>query len=225
MNRIRNNPGASSSLKHLRNRHRNATIYVLGSGPSLNFVNPEFFRDKLVISTNLVQKIFRISPDYCFSHHWPQIRDIIFEKPATIFVVNELNWPGFERWDGEIPPNLILHNPRSYANSQADFDPRRKKDSPGSKHLVFGSSSIHGAMHLGAWLGAREIILVGADNARIDGKTNVSGYPPPTIGYDFDVYQKHLILMKMWLEEKYKLRVYSLNPFVNLRGEGNLIDF
>jgi hypothetical protein len=39
-------------LEDLRGRHEGETIWVLGSGPSLNFIDPSFFADKTVVSTN-----------------------------------------------------------------------------------------------------------------------------------------------------------------------------
>ena len=92
---------------------------------------------------------------------------------------------------------------------------------PPDGQIVYGSSGIHGAIHLAAHLGAKDIILVGADCGLIDGINNVSEYPIPTEIFSFKVWNEHTMILKKWLSENYDTRIYSLNPFINLNLEGH----
>jgi len=74
-------------------------------------------------------------------------------------------------------------------------------------------------MHLAAWLGASNIVLVGADCGTIDGDGRVKDYPSGHAPWA--LYNQHLLRMKQWLRENYSVEVYSLNPFVNFNLEGH----
>jgi hypothetical protein len=111
----------------------------------------------------------------------------------------------------------LIYNTLSDPTPKGDgFDPyKHAKDD----EIVFGSSSIHGSMHLAAWMGAKNIMLVGADCGSIDGQHRVDQYPS---GHQpWDLYNRHLMRMKAWLNDKYSVEVYSLNPFVNFNLEGH----
>ena len=56
-------------LEDLRNRHDGETIWVLGSGPSLNFLDPTFFAGKIAVSTNYSAKTLGFKPQYAFTHY------------------------------------------------------------------------------------------------------------------------------------------------------------
>ncbi|HEY7821591.1 MAG TPA: hypothetical protein VIG24_02095, partial [Acidimicrobiia bacterium] len=89
----------------------------------------------------------------------------------------------------------------------------------------YGSSSLHGAMHLAAYVGAAHIVMVGADCGILDGRTNLEGYP--VLGGEHDtarilsLYERDHRRMKQYLIDNYGVTVYSLNPFINLNLEGH----
>ena len=87
-----------------------------------------------------------------------------------------------------------------------------------SGQLTIGSSSIHGAMHLAAHMGAKFIVLVGADCGSLGGRDRVDGYVPGDSHWA--LYEMHLRAMKQRLWDVYSCQVYSLNPFVNYSLEG-----
>jgi len=89
-----------------------------------------------------------------------------------------------------------------------------------------GSTGVHGAMHLACMLGASNIILVGVDCGLLDGKTNHGEYVSGNLASG-DVldwlarWDGHLRQVKNVLIDVYGVRIYSLNPFVNLNLEGH----
>jgi hypothetical protein len=188
---------------------------VLGSGPSLNFLSPQFFDDKTTVSTNESAFTLGFVPDYVFSHyHREAVR-----MPAQIAVVTlARDTVTQQEWHGEKPEELVLIEQDDYNPPGSSWNPLTTHP-PKPYSLAYGSSSLHGSMHLAAWLGAKHIVLVGADCGRIDGEDRVEGYP------DGDklwvLYNEHHGLMKTWLQREYDVTVYSLNPFINLNLENH----
>ena len=49
--------------------HEGETIYVIGSGATLDYLSPDFFDDKLSIAVNFSGSVFGMKNYYCFSHY------------------------------------------------------------------------------------------------------------------------------------------------------------
>jgi hypothetical protein len=209
-------------MTDIQNRNLGETAWVLGSGASLNFLQPSFFDDKFVVSTNAVAMHFGAKASYAFTHHHREFQNISSAYPHTVFVANRFDYPTSREWTNP-GQNVIVHDPKTRENSHDLFDPF-ERDRPAHVHqLVFGSSSVHGAMHLAAYVGAKNLVLVGVDCGTIDGSVNFDRYPKPT-EQPFTIWNRHLILMRDWLVKSYGVNVYSLNPFVNLHLEGHRFD-
>ena len=212
-------------LEDLQGRHAEETIYVLGSGASLGFVDPWFFSDKTVVSVNFSASTLGVSDYYLFSHYHYVVEDLRDDfRAAVTHRLCSTRWSG-EQFPGRgenpfpesIGPNVVVNDPPSATPPGSGFDPWQtaKRD-----RLVFGSSSVHGAIQLAAEMGARWIVLLGADCGTIDGENRISGYP--TVGHaPWVLYNRDLIAMKGWVKSVYDADVYSLNPFVNFNLEGH----
>jgi hypothetical protein len=125
----------------------------------------------------------------------------------------KLRWKDGERSTSEISNIINIDNifePPNDSFNPYDFD---------GDGLVFGSSSIHGGMHLASVMGAKNIVLVGADCGTIDGNNRFDGYPEGDTPWA--LYDNHLRIMKEWLQVNFNCSVYSLNPFVNFNLEGH----
>lgn len=204
-------------LDEFADRHTGGIGWVFGSGPSLNFLDPRFFDGQPCFVTNYVGAKFGLSRFYVFTHyHEPALE---MAPPAeALFVPRKEHGTGPEWAFGDLP-NLVLFNTEQ-GRPGVSFDPFGKDDPKGS--LVVGSSGLHGAMHLAAFMGCKNIVLVGADCGHIDGQAELTGYDSKW--WPLKVYNDHLPVMKRWLQERYGCRVYSLNPFVNLNLEGHRFD-
>lgn len=211
-------------LETLKDKHAGSTIWVFGSGASVGYLSPRFFDDKLCIATNLIADYFDLKSYYLFTHYHYNVLENL-EKPGMLAAVThdvcssrwhperaKLPSEGCVKDDGHVIYNYLTDRvPKGGA-----FDPYKhaKKD-----EIVFGSSSIHGSMHLAAFMGASNIVLVGADCGSIDGQHRIDKYP---VGHQpWDTYNQHLMLMKSWLKDNFSVEVYSLNPFVNFNLEGH----
>jgi hypothetical protein len=203
-------------LSELAGKHQGETIWVLGSGPSLNFLCPQFFQDKITVSTNLSARTLGFVPDYVFTHYQEDAKDLLTD--SRIVVTLAKSWRDGSPFPKPQDPDIVLVEQDSYTPPAEAWSPETHP--PRKDSLVFGSSSIHGSMHLAAWLGASHIVLVGADCGTIDGENRVAGYPP---GGDtpWSIFNEHHRLMKEYLIQEYGVTVYSLNPFINLNLEGH----
>jgi hypothetical protein len=195
-------------------------IYILGSGPSVNFIDPSFFHGKEVIAVNSAADrmgIYGMASVTVHTHYHDEGLKLARKYPdRMVWMPN-----GDRGLDGQ--PSTLLHNTVYYPHfpTSMDFIPRAK---PGG--LIVGSTSTHGAMHLACKMGARNVILVGIDCGRIDGKVNVDGYSSGDLTVtDTDLWlarwEQHLRLVKAWLQDQCDVNIYSLNPFLNLNMEGH----
>jgi hypothetical protein len=208
-----------AKLSDLENLHPGETIWVLGSGPSLNFIDREFFDDKICVTVNAVGATYGLRSFYAYSnYHFPNAEET-FGEGLIVAVALARDTLTRNPWPGEVPDNVALSEADSYAPPGTSWDPYRMP--PPEGQIVYGSSSIHGAIHLAAHLGAKNIVLVGADCGFIDEEINVTGYPLRTEDFSLKVWNEHTQVLKRWLGEKYGVRVYSLNPFINLNLEGH----
>jgi hypothetical protein len=203
-------------LDDLVSAHYGETIWVLGSGPSLNFLSPSFFDDKTTVSTNFSARTLGHYPDYAFTHYHANAASLLSDTGTVVTIEKDTKTGSY--WSEEKPSNLVLAETPYDKAPGSSWDPITSHR-PGPNNLVYGSSSLHGAMHLAAHLGASFIVLVGADCGTIDGEDRITGYPD---GHKlWALYNRHHKLMKKYLEDNYPLKVYSLNPFINFNLEGH----
>jgi hypothetical protein len=203
-------------LSELKNIHKGQTIWVLGSGPSLNFLDASFFADKIVVATNFTGQALGIKPAYVFSHYHNDLSEVLPESGIGVTLAkSHITGEPFPDSDN---PKIVLVEQDSYTPPGESWDPFTTHP-PRADSLAYGSSSLHGSMHLAAHLGAAFIVLVGADCGTIDGEHRVAGYVPGQTPWA--ILNKHHKAMKDYLQDNYGVRVYSLNPFINFNLEGH----
>lgn len=111
----------------------------------------------------------------------------------------------------------------------------------GSDKIVATYSTITSAIHIAAYMGAKNIILVGHDCAKIDGKLYLDGYYTEKEikaqerhfkGSEdrhkcklFDGFDQTSVKLKEALQRTYRCNIHSLNPFINFKFEGKKISY
>lgn len=201
-------------LSELAGKHDGETVWVTGSGRSLSFVDAGFFDDKVTVAVNLSARLHGFTPTYLFSHYHENISSNL--DAESIGVTLEFDTLKDKRWENP-PENVCFFPHASHEPAGEGWDPYLRP--PLEDSLVYGSSSLHGAMHLSAFLGARFIMLVGADCGTLDGEHRIADYPDGN--KPWHIYERHNRRMKQWLRERYGCDVYSLNPFLNFNLEGH----
>jgi hypothetical protein len=198
-------------------KHAGETVWVLGSGKTLDFVPADFFADKTVVATN---KTFenRVRTGYVCTNYWlyteltnlPTIMPEDRQVPESVpmeknDVHNAVYVPTIEqKYEGFVPAN----------------------DWPEYGRFVVGPTSLHLSLHWAVWLGAAHIVLVGADCGVIDGENNVAGYYPEDKMRDLVPHAHHRLWEKTLVQMAEKIRslgvsVHSLNPWVTFNLEGH----
>ena len=203
-------------LEDFRDVHCCKTVYVFGSGATLNYLAPSFFDDKICVATNFAGSVFGLRRYYVFSHYHA---DSVAEAalPQTVAVFTPLREHGTDAEFLGFMPKIVTF-PTTTGRPGTSFNPSGKDWPTLDNSLVIGSSSIHGSMHLAAYMGAKFIVLVGADCGELGGVDRVNGYVPGDSHWA--LYEQHLRDMKQRLWDVYGCQVYSLNPFVNYSLEG-----
>ena len=99
-------------LLDIQNRHRGETAWVFGSGATMDYLSPEFFDDKLIVSANGGAHYFGVKPAYTFSHHheFACIPSLATKHPETVFVVNRQDYHTKAVYSGAYD-NVIVHDP------------------------------------------------------------------------------------------------------------------
>jgi len=206
-------------IGELKNIHEGHDIYVVASGASAGFIDPTFFNNKIAIGVNEVYKNF-YNLDYVVR------KDAVHLQAAIAAAYNF----GFK---------LITsaHNcgTLKYAkNEGADYvfehlDNNLEKidlSVVGTDKIVVSYSTITSAIHIAAYMGAANIILIGHDCGTLDGKANITGYAESPRGAQFyreflAVIEPQTIALRDRLKEVYGCNIYSLNPFLNFGLEGH----
>jgi hypothetical protein len=198
--------------------HAGETVWVLGSGKTLEFVPSDFFHDKTVVATN---KTFhgRVKQGFSVSNHWNEER-----VDSLWFVTTEVEQvPASDRACEKPTGDRVLFVP-SIDQKYDAFSPG--DDWPERGRFVVGPTSLHLSLHWAVWLGAKHIVLVGADCGVIDGENNASGYYNETDAASSRPHAHHKLWERTLVEMAQKIRtfgvsVHSLNPWVTFNLEGH----
>lgn len=200
-----------------RDSRKGETIWVLGSGASLNYIDRSFWADKTCVAVNLVGVRLELESFYTVSHYHRDAMRVAAERPdlPVIAPVADLGAGGPGAADREPTEPNIYRFPTNLQLFGA-FDPETNWPTD-PDHLVAGPTSLHMTMHFAAYLGAAHLVLVGADCGTLGDRSNFDGYRPGD--NPFPVWEKTLGGVANRIRET-GVGVHSLNPFVNFALEG-----
>lgn len=215
-----------SNIAQFQNQYKNQDIYVIGSGPSCNYIDPSFFTNKISVGVN--QTYRKYNTTFIVRKEHFLVKETLNKSNSKVIVGRynagnghelDLTQPSYDRlyyFDHRIMGN----------NMRVDLE---AFETPNT--LAVSYSTITSAIHFAYHLGASNIILVGADHGLLDDKHTFDNYYKSiteTPWHDWDAYRR-------WLKEiegdtrtiKGKLKelginVYSLNPFINFKLEGHV---
>jgi hypothetical protein len=205
------------SISELKGRHAGADIWLIAAGASMNFVDPAFFDDKITLGVNAVHRRFRCS--------YLVLRTMTLAEEAcrcgASLIMTEHEMGRLHGDQSKLPVTAWYFSHLSRALHQPiDLSVI------GTDQIVVGASIIVSALHVAAYLGARNIILCGHDCGSLDGEIAFEGY------YDevrdligkwrmLNRFEEQTVAVREKLHEVYGCRVYSLNPFVNFGLENH----
>ena len=213
------------SIKELKNKHKYQDIWVISAGSSMDYVPKSLFNNKTTIGVNDMIKYFKC--DYLV------MKDCMKPKfKGAVDYSDEFNIPLiFSKYhEGKSLSSLNkIKNQNSYI---FEHNPKLKPFLDEIKELkedeiVNSRSTITSAIHIAAYMGAKNIILCGHDCGVINGNLYYKKYLPggkhPWSGIEHAIskYEDQTAITRDYLKEKYNCNVVSLNPFINFDLEGN----
>jgi len=215
------------SIIELKNINYGDDVYIIGSGPSLDHIDPSFFDNKITIGVNQVYK--KVSCDYIVRKEASHIEQSI-ESGAT--VICSL-WDSGDIKKGKRKKNTDFHPNLDYYVFEHLENRHKSIDYSilGTDKIIVSYSTITSAIHMAAYMGARNIIIVGHDCGTINDKYAIDGYYDSiseTPWKNWNEYVKWLseieaqtVEVKDRLSKYYGCNILSLNPFINYNLEGN----
>jgi hypothetical protein len=215
----------TNTITGFRNIHKNKDVYVLGSGGTLNFIDPKFFYKKITVCVNEVGEVYLPTTKYVVTKYHPEAIKFAQQMPDTNVVVSrgDLGGPHYSALPALKNLYTFDHNTNKDASTSVVADWPLEDGS-----LYVSWSSITSAMHFAAFLGAKNIIMVAHDCGELDDKSWVDGYvynswdktkveEAKERNKQFEIQS---IAVKGKLKKLYGCNVYSLNPFINYNLEG-----
>lgn len=218
-------------LEDYKNIHHNMDIYILASGKSVDFIDNSFFYNKIIIGINQVFK--KIKCNYLVRKENKLLKEVVDLNPNTIHFISKGNCGSntdsnlqFVNKHFKNNNNIVIYN----HNQNLKNIPNTIKED----ELIVSQSTITTGIHLAAYMGAKNIILVGHDGGMINGECNFKEYHndetykiawPKNGKKDYIKWVKNIendtILLKKILNKKYGCNIVSINPFINFNLEGN----
>lgn len=214
-----------NTIKEFKNLHNEEDIWIIAAGPSMNYIDPSFFANKVTIGINRV--CMKFDCNYLVAKDgrgFNLIKKNINNKTKIVLSKHEsgnlnqnLNSYDGEFWTFEHPPK-----------------PGEKPDltaiTPESDKIVVSYSTITSGIHLAAYMGAKNIIICGHDCGTIDGESTIKYYYKdikPHHGSDeayvnwLSKIENHTTAVCHKITKEFNCNIHSLNPFINLNLEGH----
>lgn len=211
------------NISKFKDIHKGEDIYVIGSGPSCDYISKDFFDGKISVGTN--QTYRKYDTTYIVRKEHSLLYKTLNESSSIVLVAKRDCGSG-------APLNTTQNINRLYYYdhltnvSKINLDAFNIKD-----HLVVSDSTITSSMHFAYHLGAKNIILVGVDHGLLDDKYVFEGYYDSIKETPWKVWDEY----KNWLKKLERdtvvlkgkinslgVNVYSLNPFINFKLEDHV---
>lgn len=206
-------------ISELKDIHKGHDLYVVASGASAGYIEPCFFDNKIAIGVNQVWKRFD-NVDYIVRKEgkWMDATQTASKSMGFKMIVSQYDCGAYTLKQNTIGDYFFYHPD----NGLTDIN----LDAVGTDWIVVSYSTITSAMHIAAYMGAANIIIVGHDCGTLDGQTNFPGYGEAIAGADFyrefiTKIEPQTLALRERLKEVYGVNVYSLNPFINFGLEGH----
>lgn len=228
------------SLNQFMDIHKGKDIYVIGSGKSCDYLSPSFFEGKITIGINHVYKKFNCN--YYVRKESEMLDEILREitDNSILFITegkcgeidNKINLENINKHHNHTQ-NVVTCSHYAHCGREQGYKNIKTTHFEKNKNtLISTSSTICTGIHLAHYMGAKNIILVGHDCCKLDGKSNFKNYHTDKT---LKIVWKNQEQYNNWLNEIEKQTIHvkkilqglgtnivSLNPFVSYKLEGHV---
>ena len=204
---VKSNKINMSNIEEIRNKYKGETIFLVGSGPSLDTYPDDFFKNRTSITLHLAYLKF---PNTTYAHiceadriQWLKVNKPDFFKTQGLFCnpFYPLVYPNSILKDcGNTLPYFLAYNPKRLHLKDIEKEVMAALT---GKHIRYSSNGT--CLHTGIWsaliLGFKNINLIGCDHKSAEGKH----YFSPTVSGD----------TRKRTPEFFKDAYYRMNVFTN----------
>lgn len=215
------------SILSLKNAHKGEDIYILASGKSVDFYDEDFFDGKVVIGVNQAYK--KIWCDYLVRKEVKFIKESL--ETESLVIVSEYDSGNLNTGSEKLNTNKVDHDNLYFFQHLDNLHTKIDTSVFGSDKIVVSFSTITSAIHIAAYMGAKNIILIGHDCGTIDGEMTFKGYydsikdTPWTDWQQYKAWLKVIEnqtkIVKEQVKKHYGANVVSMLPFVSLNMENH----
>lgn len=216
------------NLSEYKNKLEGLDVWIVSAGPSLNHIDLNFFEGKTVFTICWMFQILKptyvvTSDEECFNSAVEAGHVVITGKYDGTNECRSLN---------QEAKNIIIYKNLAWEGSRTGVGSPFYEDNLnniGREDKIFvGCGTAVSAMHIAAYMGAKNIILCGQDCGWIDDEKYIKGYKLDYGVLDYtrltNILQRFSNggkVVKERLKEVYGCNICSLNPFINFKLEGH----
>lgn len=212
--------GAPTNIRVLKGCHQGATVHVVASGASLDYLDRRYFEGKMIVAVNEMWQ--HVPATYVVAHHHERLQEAL--DAGQCVVTSERDW-GMPGWGQPCALRGAFFTYRTADNTRTvtptiDVE-ALAQDTTDS--LVVSPCSTSEALQFAAHLGAATILCCGIDGAALDGQWCTKGYNhgaqtnPQHIRLTLPIVHATLAALR-----RKGIRVFSLSPFVGADHEGHV---
>jgi hypothetical protein len=217
-----------ANVTELYGRHPGADIYVIGTGTSMRVFPLDFLRDKITIGLNLAWQLLPVRYAISMVPHLNFPEFLAKERPPHTAWITK-----YDKYKGYATPEQISRAEAEYYFFRTDGKPSftlldepseggrvlEWVREPTQNFLYLWTSISQSAVNLAANMGAKNIILVGCDNAALMDNHHANAQHTLWKGADpavrYQQYYEGLAEIRAVLRRR-GVNVVSLNPFLKL---------
>ena len=217
----------NKSITELKNIHKGEDIWIIGAGSSMNYVDSSFFENKICISVNHMYEFFPcqyvVGRDLMDPVRWDSTVSDLLNNSTIKFLYSILH-------QGHGIPNDVPLSDNFYSFESGINEDVRGLECIGTDSMVAIRTTQNTCIHIAAYMGAKNIMICGKDEGRLDGNLYYDGYVKPHWtdaehwkGIEHWLYltSKNTMMVRDRVKEVYGCNIYSLNPFINFKLEGH----
>lgn len=205
-------------ITEFRDRHRGEDIWVVASGSSMDYVDPAFFRNKVVIGVN---EVYRHFPCTYLVRKEAMGADDASEYGVPL-LISEYDCGNRTAARNSVKGTAWYYDHEHNNCTAVDLSV------VGGDKIIVSYSTITSAMHIAAYMGAANIMVCGHDGGALDRRMTYRGYYPEDQSYS--TWYRHWVsqimgqsmLVRQKLSDVYGCRMYTLNPFIGFDLEGHV---
>lgn len=216
------------TIKELKNIHQDKDIWIVAGGSSMDFIDPAFYKNKIVIGLNQVYKKYKctyiLMKDLYENRFQKSLLEVIDLNLTLLYSEHNM------AWYSEGKNKVDYHNSYMFTHNDGQGPIEEALAVIGTDKMACKRSGITCGMNIAAYMGAKNIIIAGVDSGRINGNLYFKGYTEKfwhsgENNKGIENWLNHSDKMSLSIRDKikdvYGCNIYSLNPFMNFKLDGN----